>query len=134
MVNRNDRFGPCQRRMENVPSTKLKPIGCVYDAANSTKVPTGLPDGVKISGQAALMVDAAKTSLHRAEAPGLGFVASPSVARRIKNSAKSLLPDAVFLSLLHRKCIGRFPKLLRPTTFNEEILQRSLRPAPALWN
>jgi hypothetical protein len=116
--------------MENVPSTKLKPIDCLYDAANSTKVPTGLPDGVKISGQAALMVDAAKTSLHRAEAPGLGFVASPSVARRIKNSAKSLLPDAVFLSLLHRKYIGRFPKLLRPTTFNEKILQRSLRPAP----
>jgi len=77
-----------------------------------------------------LMADAAKASLHRAEAQGLGFVASPSVARRIKNSAKSLLPDAVFLSLLHRKYIGRFPKLLRPTTFNEKILQRSLRSPP----
>jgi hypothetical protein len=68
--------------MENVPSTKLKPIDCEYDAANSTKVPMGLPDAVKISGQAALMADASKAFLHRAEAPRLGFVASPSVARR----------------------------------------------------
>jgi hypothetical protein len=116
--------------MENVPSTKLKPIGCVYDAANSTKVPTGLPDAVNISGQSALMADAAEASLHRAEAPELGFVASPSVVRRIANSARSRLPDAVFLSLWRRKYIGRFPKLLRPTTFNEKIQQRSLRPAP----
>lgn len=50
--------------------------------------------------------------------------------RRMKDSAKQLLPDAIFLSLLHRKHIGRFPKLFRPTTFNEKILQRSLRPDP----
>jgi hypothetical protein len=48
----------------------------------------------------------------------------------MKDSAKQLLPDAIFLSLLHRKHIGRFPKLFHPTTFNEKILQRSLRPDP----
>lgn len=53
-----------------------------------------------------------------------------SIARRIKEAAKSALPDAVFLSLLHHKCIGRYPKLIRPTTFNEKILQRSLKPDP----
>jgi hypothetical protein len=52
------------------------------------------------------------------------------IIQRLKDSAKQLLPDALFLSLLHRKHIGRFPKLLRPTTFNEKILQRSLRPDP----
>ncbi|KAA0998926.1 hypothetical protein FVF58_43085 [Paraburkholderia panacisoli] len=50
--------------------------------------------------------------------------------RRIKDSAKQFIPDAIFLSLLHRKHIGRFPKLFHPTTFNEKILQRSLRPDP----
>lgn len=50
------------------------------------------------------------------------------IVRRMKDSAKQLLPDAIFLSLLHRKQIGRFPKLLCPTTFNEKILRRSLRP------
>jgi hypothetical protein len=53
-----------------------------------------------------------------------------SVARRIKEAAKSLLPDAAFLYLLHRKCVGRYPNLTRPTTFNEKILQRNLRPDP----
>jgi hypothetical protein len=53
-----------------------------------------------------------------------------AIIRRMKDSAKQLLPDAIFLSLLHRKEIGRFPKLLRPTTFNEKILLRSLRPDP----
>ncbi|CAH2809299.1 MAG: Glycosyltransferase (EC [uncultured Paraburkholderia sp.] len=52
------------------------------------------------------------------------------IVQRVKDSAKQLLPDALFLSLLHLKHIGRFPKLLRPTTFNEKILQRSLRPDP----
>ena len=84
--------------MENVPSTKLKPIDCLYDAANSTKVPTGLPDAVKISGQAALMADAAKASLHRAEAPGLGFVASSSVARRITHKSGILRTHGLCLS------------------------------------
>lgn len=50
--------------------------------------------------------------------------------QRIKDSAKQLIPDAIFLSLLHRKHVGRFPKLFHPTTFNEKILRRSLRPDP----
>uniref|UniRef100_S0DET9 Uncharacterized protein n=1 Tax=termite gut metagenome TaxID=433724 RepID=S0DET9_9ZZZZ len=53
-----------------------------------------------------------------------------SVVRKIKEAAKSMLPDSLFLSLLHHKCIGRYPNLLRPVTFNEKILQRSLRPDP----
>ena len=53
-----------------------------------------------------------------------------SVAGRLKEAAKSMLPDSVFLRLLHHKCIGRYPNLVRPTTFNEKILQRNLRPDP----
>ena len=55
---------------------------------------------------------------------------SGSVIRRVKEAAKGMLPDSMFLSLLHHKCIGRYPNLLRPVTFNEKILQRSLRPDP----
>jgi hypothetical protein len=55
---------------------------------------------------------------------------SSSMVRRIKEAAKSMLPDSLFLSLLHHKCIGRYPNLARPVTFNEKILQRSLRPDP----
>lgn len=55
---------------------------------------------------------------------------SVSVVRRLKEAAKCMLPSAVFLSLLHHKCIGRYPNLFRPATFNEKILQRSLRPDP----
>jgi glycosyltransferase involved in cell wall biosynthesis len=54
----------------------------------------------------------------------------PSLTRRFKEAAKSLLPDALFLRLLHKKCIGRFPRLRNPVTFNEQILQRNLRPDP----
>jgi hypothetical protein len=50
--------------------------------------------------------------------------------RRIKEKAKALLPDLLFLSLLHRKEVGRFPNLMRPRTFNEQILRRSLNPDP----
>jgi hypothetical protein len=53
-----------------------------------------------------------------------------SMVRRIKEAAKSMLPDSLFLSLLHHKCIGRYPNLVRPVTFNEKILQRSLKPDP----
>lgn len=51
-----------------------------------------------------------------------------SVIRKIKEAAKSMLPDSLFLSLLHHKCIGRYPNLVRPVTFNEKILRRSLKP------
>ena len=53
---------------------------------------------------------------------------SPTTVRKIKEAAKTLLPDALFLSLLHHKCIGRYPNLIRPVTFNEKILQRNLHP------
>ncbi|WP_345815114.1 ATP-grasp fold amidoligase family protein [Paraburkholderia sp. PREW-6R] len=55
---------------------------------------------------------------------------SESLTRRIKDAVKSALPDSVFVSLLHHKYIGRYPNLIRPTTFNEKILRRSLRPDP----
>ncbi|MPW23244.1 hypothetical protein GCT13_42415 [Paraburkholderia sp. CNPSo 3157] len=54
----------------------------------------------------------------------------PGFQRHLKDKAKSLLPDILFLSLLHRKEIGRFPNLIRPRTFNEQILRRSLKPDP----
>jgi hypothetical protein len=53
-----------------------------------------------------------------------------STVRRLKEAAKSMLPAPLFLSLLHHKEIGRYPNLLRPTTFNEKILQKNLRPDP----
>jgi hypothetical protein len=55
-----------------------------------------------------------------------------STLRKVKEAAKSMLPAPLFLSLLHHKYIGRYPNLLRPTTFNEKILQKSLRPDPWL--
>jgi len=55
-----------------------------------------------------------------------------STLRKVKEAAKSMLPAPLFLSLLHHKCIGRYPNLLHPTTFNEKILQKSLRPDPWL--
>ncbi|MCC8396182.1 hypothetical protein LJ656_26695 [Paraburkholderia sp. MMS20-SJTR3] len=54
----------------------------------------------------------------------------PSRAKKLKEVAKTFLPDALFVSLLHHKCIGRYPNLLNPTTFNEKILQRNLHPDP----
>ncbi|MGN8111536.1 ATP-grasp fold amidoligase family protein [Paraburkholderia sp. 22098] len=53
-----------------------------------------------------------------------------SSVRRLKEAAKSMLPAPLFLSLLHHKEIGRYPNLRRPTTFNEKILQKNLRPDP----
>ena len=55
-----------------------------------------------------------------------------SALRKLKDAAKSMLPAPLFLSLLHHKHIGRYPNLFRPTTFNEKILQKSLRPDPWL--
>lgn len=51
-------------------------------------------------------------------------------ARRMKEQMKALLPDLIFLSLLHRKLVGRYPNLRQPRTFNERILVRSLKPDP----
>ncbi|WP_144107637.1 ATP-grasp fold amidoligase family protein [Paraburkholderia sp. BCC1886] len=67
---------------------------------------------------------------HENQRPDHPVLRPASRGRKIKEAAKSLLPDSMFLSLLHHKCIGRYPNLLWPTTFNEKILQRSLRPDP----
>lgn len=55
---------------------------------------------------------------------------SRSVSRRVKDAAKSMLPDPLFVTLLHNKYIGRYPNLVRPNAFNEKILCRSLHPDP----
>jgi hypothetical protein len=55
---------------------------------------------------------------------------SRSVVSRLKNAAKSALPDPLFVSLLHNKYLGRYPNLIRPAAFNEKILRRSLQPDP----
>jgi hypothetical protein len=57
---------------------------------------------------------------------------APSIplSGKLRNYVKSLLPDYLFLILFHRKQIGRYPRLRRPETFNEMILQRNLRPDP----
>jgi hypothetical protein len=62
---------------------------------------------------------------------GLAGRAAPIALRGwLKENMKALLPDTIFLSLLHKKEIGRFPNLIRPRTFNEHILMRNLRPDP----
>ncbi len=53
-----------------------------------------------------------------------------STVMRMKEKAKAMLPDSLFVSLLHKKRIGRYPRLRQPATFNEKILQRNLRPDP----
>ncbi|SOE48542.1 TupA-like ATPgrasp [Caballeronia arationis] len=53
-----------------------------------------------------------------------------SVSAKSKNAFKRLLPDVLFLRLLYRMKIGRFPRLRHPVTFNEKILRRSLYPDP----
>lgn len=81
--------------------------------------------------EAGLLEDlAARHATLRAARPGRLPQQSGSIARRIKETAKSLLPDAAFLYLLHHKCIGRYPNIIRPATFNEKIMQRNLRPDP----
>ncbi|MDR5857703.1 ATP-grasp fold amidoligase family protein [Caballeronia sp. LZ062] len=51
-------------------------------------------------------------------------------ARTLIESAKACLPDELFLSVVHRRRIGRFPNLRHPATFNEHILRRCLSPDP----
>lgn len=51
-------------------------------------------------------------------------------ARRAWRSANRFLPDELFLSLSHRRHVGRFPNLTDPETFNEWILHRCLHPEP----
>jgi len=81
-------------------------------------------NSVQFPGEAGTSVPQQPARLAESTAP----VRRQSTLRKLKEAAKSLLPTPVFLSLLHHKEIGRYPNLLRPTTFNEKILQKSLRP------
>jgi hypothetical protein len=53
-----------------------------------------------------------------------------SLSKTLIGVAKGLLPDYVYLSMHHRKKVGRFPNLMKPTTYNEKILYRCLHPDP----
>ncbi|MEM5346250.1 ATP-grasp fold amidoligase family protein [Paraburkholderia azotifigens] len=66
----------------------------------------------------------------KVESGHLQAAGNPVFRRRLRDEVKALLPDIFFLSLLHRKEIGRFPNLFRPRTYNEHILKRSLAPDP----
>jgi hypothetical protein len=48
--------------------------------------------------------------------------------RNLLAVAKGLLPDRLFLSLIHRRRVGRFPRFIRPQTFNEYVVGRCLEP------
>jgi hypothetical protein len=53
-----------------------------------------------------------------------------SLPKKLFESAKGWLPDSVYLSIYHRRKVGRFPNLKAPRTFNEKILRRCLNPDP----
>jgi hypothetical protein len=48
--------------------------------------------------------------------------------RRAVAALMNYLPDSVFLSIEHRRKVGRFPNIRKPKTFNEKILHRCLYP------
>ena len=50
--------------------------------------------------------------------------------RRVLKGAALLMPDNWYLAFSHRRRIGRFPNLKRPSAFNEMILMRCLNPDP----
>jgi hypothetical protein len=114
--------------------TKAVPLDEWNASANPPKVSSLSREDIEVTAQRRLT--AVGPSLPPSDDTVSGAVSGAvsgvpvSVVRKLKDSAKSVLPDALFLSFLHRKHIGRFPKLIRPTTFNEKILQRSLRPDP----
>ncbi|WP_025597150.1 ATP-grasp fold amidoligase family protein [Burkholderia sp. WSM2230] len=83
-------------------------------------------NSVQFPGEAGTSVPQLQTQLAESTAPAR----RQSTLRKVKEAAKSLLPAPLFLTLLHHKEIGRYPNLFRPTTFNEKILQKSLRPDP----
>ncbi|SPB18942.1 hypothetical protein NOV72_06147 [Caballeronia novacaledonica] len=53
-----------------------------------------------------------------------------TLSKSLIHSVRDLLPDNLYLSIYHRRRIGRFPKMRNPTTFNEKILRRCLEPDP----
>ncbi|MDR5770090.1 ATP-grasp fold amidoligase family protein [Caballeronia sp. LZ028] len=53
-----------------------------------------------------------------------------TLSKTLFHSVRDWLPDNLYLTIYHRRRIGRFPKLRNPTTFNEKILRRCLEPDP----
>jgi len=53
-----------------------------------------------------------------------------TLSKTLFHSVRDWLPDNLFLSIYHRRRIGRFPRMRNPTTFNEKILHRCLNPDP----
>ncbi|WP_370653496.1 ATP-grasp fold amidoligase family protein [Caballeronia sp. Lep1P3] len=51
-----------------------------------------------------------------------------AIGKTLVKRALDYLPDSAYLLIAHRRKVGRFPNLRRPTTFNEKILQRCLHP------
>jgi hypothetical protein len=62
--------------------------------------------------------------------PGLLKSATRWASKKLLHGVKYFLPDYAFLLLSHRRRIGRFPNLKRPTAFNEMILRHCLHPDP----
>jgi TupA-like ATPgrasp len=60
--------------------------------------------------------------------PGDGHRIAASLGTTLLHCVKCLLPDYAFLLLSHRRRVGRWPNLTHPSTFNEMILNRCLRP------
>ncbi|MFM0049702.1 ATP-grasp fold amidoligase family protein [Caballeronia grimmiae] len=51
-----------------------------------------------------------------------------SIGKGLVKAVLDCLPDRVFLSIAHRRKVGRFPNISHPKTFNEKILHRCLYP------
>ncbi len=111
--------------MENMRKTRTGQLG-EWHAAPNPGSSSALPLKEIAAPNSAAFKAAAEQPLRKPAA----MQASASFGRKIKEGAKSMLPDVLFLTLMHRKFMGRFPRLLQPATFNEKILQRSLAPDP----
>ncbi|MGN6234363.1 MAG: ATP-grasp fold amidoligase family protein [Trinickia sp.] len=83
-------------------------------------------DGRGAQGGAAM---AAAAAAHGASLD-LGESAFGGAIRTAWHGAKQMIPDSAFIMLQHRRLIGRWPNLRRPTAYNESILLRSLHPDP----
>jgi TupA-like ATPgrasp len=58
-------------------------------------------------------------------------------ARAFKNTVRALMPEPIAAILAairrHKRRVGTYPNLLRPTTFNEKVLYRSLFDRRPIW-
>jgi hypothetical protein len=109
--------------MESMRKTKTGQFGD-WNAAPNPGSSSALPLKEMVASKPTALATATDSPLKKPAT----MQPTASLNRKIKEGAKSMLPDALFLTLMHRKFIGRFPRLLHPVTFNEKILQRSLKP------